>query len=80
MMISQSEHRATVSSSDGTRLPRTWETVLEFVALIETMPDSEWAQRAPELRQLADEIVRETADFPRPVPVEVQRFLARCAP
>jgi hypothetical protein len=79
MMISRSEHHVTTSSSDEVRLPRTWETVLEFVALVETLPDSEWAQRAPQLRQLAEEIIRETADFPRPVPAEVQRFLERCA-
>jgi len=79
MMTSRSEHRVTLSSRDATRLPRTWETVLEFLALFETMPDFDSPHRAELLRRIADEVIRETADFPRPVPDAVQRFLDRCA-
>jgi hypothetical protein len=78
MRILQSEHRVTVSSDNSKRLPGTWETVVEFVALCEAMSDIEWTQHAPKLHHVADEIVRETADLPRPVPAPVQRFLDRC--
>lgn len=79
MMSSRVEHSVTSTARDVSALPKTWKTVLEFVALVESLPESEWAQHAPRLRLLAAEIARETAELPRPMPDLVQRFLDRCA-